>query len=73
MRCLNCTAEAEYKVINTSSADQVFCANHIPGFLKTSKEFANRIQPLVQKVEESKEVKAKKKKVSTVTKEDKAE
>lgn len=46
MRCLNCTAEAEYKVLNTSSADQAFCATHIPGFLKRSKEFASRIKPI---------------------------
>lgn len=46
MRCLNCTAEAQYLVKNTSSADQVFCAIHIPGFLKRSKEFASRVQPL---------------------------
>lgn len=51
MRCLNCTAEAEYKVTNTSSADQVFCAKHIPGFLKLSKEFASRIKPLPPKAE----------------------
>ena len=46
MKCLNCTTEAEYLVKNTSSADQVFCAKHIPGFLKLSKEFADRVQPL---------------------------
>lgn len=58
MRCLNCTAEAEYKVKNTSSADQVFCATHIPGFLKRSKEFSDRVKPLPPKSEP----KAKKKK-----------
>lgn len=62
MRCLNCKAEAEYKVINTSSADQVFCATHIPGFLKRSKEFADRIKPLTPKSES----KSKKKKESPV-------
>lgn len=62
MRCLNCTAEAEYKVTNTSSADQVFCAKHIPGFLKLSKEFAGRVKPLLPKSEP----KSKKKKDSPV-------
>lgn len=62
MRCLNCTADAEYRVKNTSSADQVFCAIHIPGFLKLSKEFASRVKPLPPKSDP----KSKKKKDSPV-------
>lgn len=45
MKCLNCDAEASFKVKNDSSEDQFFCEKDLPEFL-TERVFEHRLTRL---------------------------
>lgn len=45
MKCLNCDAEADFKVKNDSSDDQFFCEPDLPIFL-TFRGFEDRLERL---------------------------
>lgn len=42
-RCLNCENDASFQVVNTSASHQLFCDNHIPGFLSIAKDLGGRL------------------------------
>lgn len=46
MKCLNCDAEATYKVLNDSSEDQFYCATDVPAFLR-ERGFESRLVDLL--------------------------
>lgn len=52
MKCLNCDAEAVFKVLNDASDDQFYCEADLPPFL-TERAFASRVVTLSEIIKNS--------------------